>query len=76
MRRLLIPQELFFKQNMFIKALINSQEFSQSNGPGFSWLELGISEVVLSSLVLRVGLQEASGISKAAERGDILHVHI
>ena len=37
-------------------------------------LGLGISEVVLSSLVLRVGLQQARSISKAAEKGDVLHV--
>ena len=34
---------------------------------------LGISKVVLSSLVLRVGLQQARSISKAAEK-DVLHV--
>lgn len=61
---------------MFVKAPIISQEFSQSNGPGFSWLELGISEVAFSSLVLRVGLQEASGISQAAERGNVLHMRV
>ena len=37
-------------------------------------LGLGISEVVLSSSVLRVGLQQARRISKAAEKGDVLHV--
>lgn len=57
-----------------LKAPINSQEFCQSHGPRLSLLGLGISEVVLSSLVLRVGLQQARSISKAAEKGDVLHV--
>lgn len=56
-----------------LKAPINSQEFCQSHGPTLSLLGLGISEVVLSSLVLRVGLQQARSISKAAEK-DVLHV--
>lgn len=58
------------------KAPINSQEFRQSHGPGFSLLGLGISEVILSSLVLRVGRQQARSISKAAEKGDVLHVQV
>lgn len=57
-----------------LKAPINSQEFCQSHGPRLSLLGLGISEVVLSSSVLRVGLQQARSISKAAEKGDVLHV--
>lgn len=47
----------FFKARSVHKG---SQKFSrvhQSSGPRFSWLELGNSEVVLSSLVLKVGLQ-------------------
>lgn len=61
---------------MFIKAPTNSQEFSQSNGPRSSFLELGISEVVLSPLVLTVGLQQARSISKSAEKGDVPHVQV
>lgn len=61
---------------MFIKAPTTSQEFSQSNGPRFSLLESEISEVVLSSLGLEVGLQQARGVSKAAERGHVLHVQV
>lgn len=61
---------------MCIKAPINSQEFSQNNGPRFSLLDLGLSEVVLASLVLRVGLQQARSMSKSAERGAVPHVQV
>lgn len=70
------PSGTFFFKDVFIKAPINSQEFSHSNGPGFSLLELGISEVVLSSLVLRVGLPTSQGISKAAETGGVPQVQV
>jgi len=61
---------------VFIKAPLNSPEFSQNNGPRFSLLDLGLSKVVLASSVLRVGLQQARSMSKSAERGAVLHVHV
>ena len=57
-----------------LKAPINSQEFCQTHGPRLSLLCFRISEVVLSSLTLKVGLQQARSISKAAEKRDVLHV--
>lgn len=39
-------------------------------------LDLGLSEVVLASLVLRVGLQQARSMSKSAERGAVPHVQV
>lgn len=38
--------------------------------------DLGFSEVVLASLVLRAGLQQARSMSKSAERGAVLHVQV
>lgn len=61
------------QQGMFVKG---SHKFSRVLPKSWTHTQLvglGISKVVLSSLVLRVGLQQARSISKAAEK-DVLHV--
>lgn len=71
--RQLGPQELK-KKGMFVKGSHKFSRVLPSHGPRLSLSGLGISEVVLSPSVLRVGLKQARGISKAAEKGDALHV--
>lgn len=59
---------------MFVKGSHKFSRVLPSHGPRLSLSGLGISEVVLSPSVLRVGLKQARDISKAAEKGDALHV--